>query len=217
METLTIPGSLWGAIFGIFIFISGSFTPGDIEYQKYLENRIDSLSCQLDERQLEIENKNFTIHKYDSIISNPLALAERLIQVKEEFYEEVAGQDWYLGTKFRTVRYLKLPSVSESMLAAMLDYDGPPALITSATRKWSKRSHHYYGNALDIRLDENGIAMAKWLITEEGKEWLNRWNIGYYIEDNQKRFIFGMFSEEHRPFFFVNPRATGPHIHIYLK
>lgn len=116
------------------------------------------------------------------------------------------------GTRF-AMRDGVDPSISPRMLLALVEYQGPVILVSSAKRNTNKRSQHYDGNALDVS-HISSKAFVSYLTTKDGMKWLEEHNLDYYIEDLKYSSFLHSWSS---PKVFVNPFATGPHIHLYLK
>lgn len=106
--------------------------------------------------------------------------------------------------------------VDSALIRAIIDYDGPQVIITSAHRAWSKRSKHYCGKALDLDLTPE---VAEYLVSPSGEAFLARHNLEFFIEDKPTSKELKSYSVQARyaRFIFKNPFATGSHIHLQLK
>lgn len=104
--------------------------------------------------------------------------------------------------------------IHPDMLKVLESYTGPIVEINSLHRPSSGRSQHAKGKAVDIRWDDNGKAMARWLLTEEGSAWIEEHNITVYFEKiPEKEYRTGPYEE----LVLHNPHATGAHIHIGIN
>jgi len=106
--------------------------------------------------------------------------------------------------------------IDSALIRAIIDYDGPRVIITSAHRAWSKRSKHYCGKALDLDLTPE---VAEYLVSPSGEAFLQRHGLEFFIEDKPGSKELRSYSVQARyaPFIFKNPFATGSHIHLQLK
>ena len=85
-------------------------------------------------------------------------------------------------------------------------------LVTSGFSKakcHSKKSQHKIGEAVDIDWRKGGEEFLNWLDSDIGKQWLNDNKLDFQLEKIWKLKL--------HPKFFHNKRATGPHIHLFIK
>ena len=91
-------------------------------------------------------------------------------------------------------------------------YNGPAMLITSATRKWSVKSNHYHGNAIDIDWHNGGEEVLEYLINSD---WAEANGLRFFVED--KRNDSSFLKESYKKHFRVIRHATGKHIHLEIN
>lgn len=99
--------------------------------------------------------------------------------------------------------------LTPDIIAALLDYSGPDIIITSAYRSDNPRSKHYYGKAIDISTKLNFDSFISYLDSPTGQDWLKKHKLKYNIENYAPY--------RRHPAYRYNPRATGPHVHIYSR
>lgn len=107
--------------------------------------------------------------------------------------------------------------VSEDLVEALENFNGPKVKITSLRRNWrsNPQSQHNHGRAVDLEFDH---ALIMWLVSEQGQSWLSSHGLKLLIEDkpNSKKLLPYKELESTSPFVFENPDATGAHIHLNL-
>lgn len=131
-------------------------------------------------------------------------------QATQSLYAYMQEYRYCPGTNFLVAKQVD-PKVHMDLYEAMLDYTGPPVSITSMRRDHSHGSLHAQGKAIDIRWNENAKLMARWLLSEEGRRWIECNNLKIYFENiPEPEYRRGEFKR----FYMHNPHATAPHIHI---
>lgn len=114
--------------------------------------------------------------------------------------------------KVKVRLFTKLKGVNPLILQALDNYEGPSIKVTSGLRHSGyKRSLHRIGKAIDIHYNKNFVM---WCNTDEGKKWLNDYNLEFFVEDTHDR-DFDQPELDKR--FRIIPWATGLHIHINIK
>lgn len=115
-----------------------------------------------------------------------------------------------IGVRFK----IKGP-LNPTLIEAIETYEGPLMEPTSGLRFWNRKSKHAAGRALDVDLS---YSVANYLVTEEGQAWLNKYGLKFCIEDKGwTKEMQSYRAEKFQPYIFINPNATGSHIHIELK
>lgn len=109
--------------------------------------------------------------------------------------------------------------IRPELLSALLDYRGPKTSIGSLRRNWASnpKSKHNCGKAVDFGFDRE---LIDWLVlTDEGKTWLAKHNLMFYIEDRPGSKALLPFKQDERyaQFVFENGHATGDHVHVAVK
>ena len=144
-------------------------------------------------------------------------LTEQLYGIRSLF-PTVQKNDRYPGTCVFTTPWLKSPKIVEDLYGAIIEIP-TPVTVTSAKRYGTNfgnaRSKHNLGQALDIRLDQDGQRFMKWLVSEEGTSWREKHGIRFYIESYRTSFKKTL-PKEVQDFFMYNKHCTGPHIHLEL-
>lgn len=192
-----------------------------------LEQEVKALTTQVSELQTQLEATEkcyeeelgvlrAQVQQSAELVSDPINLVQMLYK-KKGLFKDIRKAGKLYGTNIELVGPWVDPRLSPELYAAFLDCAGPIARATSGRRYDNPKSCHFHGNALDIRYDSTGVSFVKWMITEEGTQWRNKYAIDFYIEDRYKSSpIFKTFAEL-KPFHFVNSRATGPHIHLFVQ
>lgn len=165
---------------------------------KVLSETIQSMSCE----QQELKDSLVLVRQQSS---DPHL-------IREAYADLLSYQTVIPGTRF-AMRGGVDPRISPRMLLALVEYQGPSILVSSAKRHTNKRSQHFYGDAIDIS-KLSSKAFVSYLRSNKGMKWLEEHNLDYYIEDTKYSSFLESLSG---PKVFVNPFATGPHIHLYLK
>lgn len=115
-----------------------------------------------------------------------------------------------IGSRFK----IKGP-LNPQLHEAVENYAGPLMEPTSGLRFWNRKSKHAAGRALDVDLS---YSVADYLVTEAGKAWLDKYGLKFCIEDKGWTKEMNAYkAEKFQPYIFINPNATGSHIHIELK
>lgn len=106
-------------------------------------------------------------------------------------------------------------SVCQDLIYVLSTYKGPEAKINSLRRHYNRSSEHYHGKAVDLAWNEEVISF---LISEEGKVWLNTHNINLYIEGRpgSRRVKKYLSDPNASQYVFFNTSATGDHIHLNI-
>jgi len=183
--------------FSAFIGYKSYQTPIDQMNTRFekLENRIDSLT---------ILNSNLR-HSVDSL---------NTIHPKPKYRREgwICPQTFYGFVLWGRVN---TNGISEDLVEALENFNGPKVKITSLRRNWNSKSQHNHGRAVDLEFDN---ALILWLVSEQGQSWLNDHGLNFYIEDKPHSRKLLPYKEDANtsPFVFENPRATGAHIHLNL-
>jgi hypothetical protein len=214
-----------GIFLTFIVSINMTSQHAELGYAKELQSNIDHLNCtvdslynQLEKRTCEVENlSNFT----RQFKEDPLKLANVLVE-QENFRQFVDSTQFYpAASKFRVKYNIRDSRLDEKLLAAMIDYssiEGTPLLtVTSATRHNSSRSKHYYGKALDLRYNANLEQFLCWIEEPEGKAWLKKHNLWFYIEDNYWSSKILPWKQHYAEHVFMNRKASGPHVHLELR
>lgn len=110
-------------------------------------------------------------------------------------------------------------AVTADIKQALSTYSGPKTKITSMKRHWGNKSAHEHGKAVDLAFDPS---LIEWLVTAEGKDWLDQNALMFYIEGRpgSKALVPYKRDPKFKIFVLENPHArgkTGDHIHIQLK
>ena len=110
-------------------------------------------------------------------------------------------------------------TVTTDIKQALGSYSGPKTKITSMRRHWGNKSAHEHGKAIDLSFDRSVI---EWLVTEEGRSWLDQHSLMFYIEGRpgSKTLVPYKKDPKFKPFVLENPHAvgkTGDHIHIQTR
>lgn len=177
--------------------------------QMELEHKyeVDDLTCQLESVTLQLTD----------IVSSPVKYADMLLSDKE-FIPTAMADKRLPGTNFKFYSNAKL-KIDPKLYAALLDCPfKKPVQLTSIWRGWTTRSAHYRGRAVDIGLNERGLDFLEWLASEEGKQWVDKYNLKFYIEDNRLSSHLLKFKRHAKlsKNVFLNPRATGFHVHLQI-
>lgn len=106
--------------------------------------------------------------------------------------------------------------IDDQLKGALSAYTGPNVQITSLRRHWNSSSQHTYGKAVDM---EWSGELIDYLVSEEGKLWLDQYNLMFYIEGKPGSFELRKYKVDSRysQYVFENKRATGNHVHIGIK
>lgn len=110
-------------------------------------------------------------------------------------------------------------NVSDKIQNALETYKGPKVLVTSLKRNWNRKSDHFHGNAVDFEFSHD---MIMYLISEEGRQWLEENGLYFYIEGRpgSKKVKEYLGDANTAPHVFFNPNArgrTGDHIHLGVE
>lgn len=206
-------------LFFIGLLISSSFQPSNpllTQQVQSLETKADSLSRLVSSLKCDVQSKELEI----DYLSNPYNALERVYadekKLRRKILEEkrIPGTDFYLDS----LKYYNV-AMDKSLYAALVHCDGPPVTLTSIRRNYNPRSHHYHGKAIDIRLDNQGMNFANWLVTPEGKAWRDNFDVKFYVEDAHHSSVlkttFALHSAlwQHK---LINEKASGPHLHVEI-
>lgn len=185
-------------------------SPMNSDEYKLLNKEIDNLNKILERERDSVLYYAQYKEKLDSFL-DPLILAKYLESKKQQ---RIKIETLLPGTNFTLKRGLLL-DLDTRLYAALLDYDGPPGVITSNKRYWNNYSKHRYGKAIDFRWNWNII---RYLGSEKGQKWLKRNNLTMYIE---KRYFPTSLKKQipksliHN--LYDNKKATAKHIHINIR
>jgi hypothetical protein len=193
----------------------------------YVEiNNLKDYVCELENR-VNIYESNMLIteariEKVSQEMNDPFGQAVRYKSNLMDYRKFTTENRVFPNTKFEFQPYFD-PSksvISTPLLAALIAYSNNPTSpkqalkVNSAVRKDNPRSAHFSGNAIDIH-HSSADEFLCWVETEEGRRWLFDYRINFYIEDNTHSKFLAPWQKRMDQYVLVNPRATGPHIHIY--
>lgn len=196
-----------------------SYRPSEYNVIKELETKIEQISieneyvtddllCQVDLLSTELQD----------IKTNPVKYADMLLSDKE-FIPTAKADKRLPGTNFLLYSNAKL-KLDKDFYAALLDCNFQDTVqLTSIWRGWNTRSAHYRGKAVDISIHNGGLQFLEWLASEEGKQWVEKYNLKFYIEDNRYSSWLLKF-KNHKKLsknVFLNPKATGFHVHLQIN
>lgn len=212
-----------------WLIIASVFSTSFIGPNNGLDRKVEELTTQVQELQTqliqdqtcyeeELGEMREQLATTAKLISDPLNLAEMLYS-RKRLQKTIKKEGKFIGTNL-VLRHKGIDSrISPELYAAFLDCTGPEVEVNSAKRTCNPNSDHFYGRALDIRYDAAGIAFANWLVSKEGTEWRERFGISFYVEASYS--THPIFRElggpKLEPFHFVNRRATGPHLHLFVE
>lgn len=177
---------------------------------------LQSEVCSLKEELMQNKEQLALVEKG---IQDPYILAHKYKSDRVAYKDFLRKEKEYPSTPFKLHPQIKNADVSTEMLAAMIafgqDSTSPQEYlyVNSATRKGNPFSHHYSGNAIDINV-KSAEAFLNWVSTDRGKEWLEKYQLTFYIEDNHSGSKFLAAWRQMKDFVFMNPKSTGPHVHI---
>lgn len=168
----------------------------------------------------QLENMTCELEDMKTIINDPYTTAIRYKKEQSDYKKFLKEQRMYPGTNFEFQPYLQNYDITTELLAALIAYEQLPdspkdvMKVNSATRKGNIHSRHYYGNAIDIHYSCVDDFLV-WTQTQEGRNWLEQYQISFYIEDNHSGSKFLVpWREEMDNYVLINPHATGPHVHL---
>lgn len=194
----------------------------NVEYEQMLEAKLHAQEITIDGLYVDRCNLEQSLQLAETTIdtlSSPKMLAKSLITNKRLFgLDKKASKSYHFPGTVVEVKEGTDLRISESLIVALLSLPKSlPIVVTSGRRSTNPSSHHFSGQAIDIRLDDEGKRLADWLITAEGESWRKTNRIEFYIEDRYSRAsTFQEFSPEYfEEYFFYNILATGPHIHLW--
>lgn len=189
----------------ILLSVSFSDSKHEHDYSNYicdLESQIEMNMVDREELQCELEN----------FLTSSKAQA-RFIHSNEIKIER--GQPFPFNHNLTVDNEVYRPSGSLNILVALLEYNGPDAVITSMHRTGSRNSDHFTKNAVDFRYN---IQVIQWLGSDAGLKWLKQNNLYYYIEDNHmSSFLRRWIHSIHHKHLLVNSHASAKHIHFGIK
>lgn len=169
---------------------------------------VDDLTCQLD----------LTSTQLNEIRTSPVTFADMLLSDKD-FVPTAMADKRLPGTNFLLYSNAKL-QLDKEFYAALLDCNFQDTVqLTSVWRGWNTYSAHYKGKAVDISIHNGGLRFLEWLASEEGKQWVDKYNLKFYIEDNRYSSWLLKF-KSHKKLsknVFLNPKATGFHVHLQIN
>jgi hypothetical protein len=221
METLK--SMLYALFFFVVTMTLTSVMGKDYQEEQRLHQVIHEQEMELDGMFVDRCWLETTIQSQEELldyVSSPEMLAKHMTKFRKEL--KLHKKSGELRTFPGTMIYVKewvLPDLTTGFTTALLDLPLETTFLMTSGRRFSNcRSHHWHRQAIDVRLDADGKAFAEWLISDEGSHWREEYSIGFYIEDRytSRYSIFKDFSDEHfEPFFYINPLASGPHIHMW--
>jgi hypothetical protein len=74
-------------------------------------------------------------------------------------------------------------AIKKHLKNALKNCSAPPFKITSGLRPECTHSQHSKGEAVDISWKCGGKEFTKFLESKEGKQWLNKYKLDYYLEN----------------------------------
>lgn len=187
-------------IMGISPFL---FLGAKPDNQSALQDAQKIIKCQ----RVEIDSLRREVECYEGLTHFTNIITEK--KVKNFKHKRSVSRKFASFGLFKICPYatFKLNNKFEEALGA---YNGPTGcIVTSALREHCVYSLHSKGKAVDIRWNDEGKQLAEWLDTEIGKEWLNKYNLSYYLENIREK--------KKHPHYLYNKNASGPHVHVYMK
>lgn len=173
-------------------------------HKKIEADKIAQQVYELEERICELENENASVE----------LVLDRLYRKRIEKYFVVGSK--LKGTLFKYAKPGHKDLIHKDLMHALLSYTGPAAFINSIHRPSNPRSLHKLGRAVDLQVTET---LVDWLVSDEGAQWRSEFGIRFFLEDNKNSRIMKTWKSNPKtsPFVFVNPKATGLHVHLDLK
>lgn len=106
--------------------------------------------------------------------------------------------------------------IDKKFATVLQNYDGPNVLVTSIKRSYNRKSKHFVGKAIDIDFSADIITYLK---SEEGRKFITDFDLTVFIENNRLCSTLRELKKDSllAELVFVNPNATGLHIHINMK
>jgi len=186
-------------------------------------NKIDSLQAEI--QRLKSHSRSLTYQldwassTIDSLSSSQRVVAE-MFKRKSRLFKDIVVNGHIPGTSFFLDPHKFYDTrIEGGLYRALLEAECPPVTVTSLTRKSRRGSNHFYGKAVDIRLDEQGKRFAKWLVSPSGTKWREEHRVKFYVEDKynsesvRETVKRDSSLQQH---ILLNPHCTGPHIHLEL-
>jgi hypothetical protein len=202
-------------LFILAIVFSLSSSPGT---KNISEQNLDVI-CELEN---QVNEMALALNQINSSINEPFSLAARYKADVVGYKKFLKEERMYPSTKFRLQSYVKDKNtdISRPLLAALIAYSrfesAPQEImyVNSAKRDGNPFSRHYTGNAIDIHF-ECGDEFLNWLDSTDGRNWLIQYQLYFYIEDSYSSSKFlAPWRLRLGENIFVNPKATGPHVHL---
>lgn len=178
--------------------------------------RVDS---KVDQVRMELERSNSLINSQAASIDSMAKQLEKLRETHPYQSKKWRSRKTGLcrqGTFFAFLLYTPVDtSISKDFAYVLSTYQGPTAKVNSVRRGTNLKSRHYCGNAIDLAWDEEVITF---LISEEGRQWLEQHGITMYIEGKPRSKRVQKYVEDPiaSSYVFFNPKATGDHIHLNI-
>lgn len=183
------------------------------------KHKFDYQQAQLDQTKLEMRQ---TRDLLDQISHNTDTLLQQMKRLEET--HPYSGKRWKsrktglctTGNFFGFLLYTPVDTaVSKELIYTLRTYPGPTARINSLRRHYNPTSQHYHGKAVDLEWNEEVIAF---LISDEGKQWLQTHGVTFYIEGRPgskkvRKYLNVPVASE---YVFFNPDASGDHIHLNI-
>lgn len=153
-------------------------------------------------------NKNLSGSNSNSFCIPEIKLEEVVVKAKPV----TRTSKTFLGFELQQPLNTNISSRLKEMLKS---YSGPKVRINSL-RRFGNKSKHCSGNAVDLEWNTD---LINYLVSPEGQQWINQWNLTFYIEakPGDKCLLPYKKDKLYSEYVFENPSATGPHIHLNLK
>lgn len=100
----------------------------------------------------------------------------------------------------------------QNALRGLVDFEAPAIVVTSTVRNWGGKGHRC-GKAIDLNYTKT---LTSWLCSKSGTDWLNTYNLEFFIEDYKKSTKEMLNPDEEAHFRWIG-WSTGLHIHVNLK
>jgi hypothetical protein len=200
----------------ILLFFNSATSPVVMQ-----QDTIDELRFEVQQFEHEVSALQAEVCRLEEVLQDPMSLAQILLSDEQTFQQLVETHNQIPATKFTLAGSNIDVALTKHLYAALIDYsllpDTPRLVVTSVRRKENRRSHHFLGNAIDLRANQNARKFLTWLNTDSGREWLERHNLRYLIEDNKSSRFLNHWGGIHRRSVYLNKYASGPHIHLEVK
>lgn len=210
------------ALLFILFLILTSYVPYNSTVEKEQQDKIENLEQKISEVNLKMDSMLCELENIQNInkeLADPIVALKRA--KRKTLFRECKEEGKIIGTNFFLDENKGYSIViHDDLYKALLNYTGPDTVMTTSLARYdNKRSFHYRNTkAIDIRLDENGERFLSWLKTPEGEMWREAHGLRVFIEDRHRSSMIKKFSKRdpYEDWIFVNPKASGPHIHLDL-